>query len=136
MFRKSSEPSSQPQLICKNTTTYKNTKDASRKNTILEINPDDVVRKPVFKQHLRQMLNNARISSKKFKTAHSSVAKRTSSKREVWEGFDSQPVKSAQCRQRLATVATFPRSYVTQTLSRRDATRYTPRRNNKSIWKT
>ena len=43
----------------------------------------------------------------------SSVAKRTLSVRTPNPG----PVKSAQCRQRLATVATFLRSCVAQTLS-------------------
>ena len=38
--------------------------------------------------------------------AVSSVAKRTISVREVW-GSIPGPVKSTQCRQRLATVATF-----------------------------
>ena len=49
----------------------------------------------------------------------SSVAKRTLSVREVW-GSIPGPVKSAQCRQRLATVATFLRSCVAQALSRGD----------------
>ena len=49
--------------------------------------------------------------------AVSSVAKRTLSVREVW-GSIPGPVKSTQCRQRLATVATFLRSCVAQALSR------------------
>ena len=49
--------------------------------------------------------------------AVSSVAKRTLSVREVW-GLIPGPVKSTQCRQRLATVATFLRSCVAQALSR------------------
>ena len=54
--------------------------------------------------------------------AVSSVAKRTLSVREVW-GSIPGPVKSAQCRQRLATVATFLRSCVAQALSRGDGPR-------------
>ena len=54
--------------------------------------------------------------------AVSSVAKRTLSVREVW-GSIPGPVKSAQCRQRLATVETFLRSCVAQALSRRDGPR-------------
>ena len=54
--------------------------------------------------------------------AVSSVAKRTLSVREVW-GSIPGPVKSAQCRQRLATVATFLRSRVAQALSRGDGPR-------------
>ena len=54
----------------------------------------------------------------------SSVAKRTLSEREVW-GSTPRPVKSAQCRQRLATAAMFPRSCVAQALSRGDESRYT-----------
>ena len=49
----------------------------------------------------------------------SSVAKRSLSVREVW-GSISGPVKSTQCRQGLATVATFLRSCVAQALSRGD----------------
>ena len=49
-------------------------------------------------------------------------AKRTLSVREVW-GSIPGPVKSAQCRQRLATVATFLRSCVAQALSRGDGPR-------------
>ena len=55
--------------------------------------------------------------------AVSSVAKRTLSVREVW-GSIPGPVKSAQCRQRLATAATFLRSCVAQALSRGDGPRY------------
>ena len=44
-----------------------------------------------------------------WKPAVSSAAKRTLSVREVW-GSTPGPVKSTQCRQRLATVATFLRS--------------------------
>ena len=51
--------------------------------------------------------------------AVSSVAKRTLSVREVW-GLIPEPVKSAQCRKRLAIVATFLRSCVAQVLSHRD----------------
>ena len=53
----------------------------------------------------------------------SSVAKRTLSQQEVW---DSTPrsVKSAQCRQRLATAAMFLRSCVAQALSRGDKPRH------------
>ena len=54
--------------------------------------------------------------------AVSSVAKRMLSVREVW-GSIPGPVKSTQCRQRLATVATFLRSCVAQALSRGDGTR-------------
>ena len=54
--------------------------------------------------------------------AVSSVAKRTLSVREVW-GSIPGPVKSTQCRQRLATVATFLRSCVAQALSRGDGPR-------------
>ena len=50
------------------------------------------------------------------------VAKRTLSVREVW-GSIPGPVKSTQCRQRLATVATFIRSCVAQMLSRGDEPR-------------
>ena len=53
------------------------------------------------------------------KPAVSSVAKRTLSVREVW-GSDPGPIKSAQCRQRLATAATFLRNCVSQALSRGD----------------
>ena len=49
----------------------------------------------------------------------SSVAKRTLSVRKVWALIPG-PVKSSQCRQRLATVATFVRSCVAQALSRGD----------------
>ena len=52
--------------------------------------------------------------------AVSSVVKRTLSVREVW-GSIPGPAKSTQCRQRLATVATFLRSCVAQALSRGDA---------------
>ena len=51
--------------------------------------------------------------------AVSSVAKRTLSVREV-RGSIPGTVKSTQCRQRLATVATFLRSCVAQALSRGD----------------
>ena len=51
-----------------------------------------------------------------------SIAKRTLSVREVWDSI-SEPVKSTQCRQRLATVATFLRSCVAQGLSRGDGPR-------------
>ena len=54
--------------------------------------------------------------------AVSSVAKRTLSVREVW-GSIPGPVKSTQCRQRLATVATILRSCVAQALSRGDGPR-------------
>ena len=54
--------------------------------------------------------------------AVSSVAKRTLSVREV-RGSIPGPVKSAQCRQRLATAATFLRSCATQALSRGDGPR-------------
>ena len=54
--------------------------------------------------------------------AVSSVAKRTLSVREVL-GSIPGPVKSAQCRQRLATVAAFLRSCVAQALSRGDGPR-------------
>ena len=58
----------------------------------------------------------------KTQPAVSSVAKRTLSVREVL-GSIPGPVKSAQCRQRLATVATFLRSCVAQALSREDGPR-------------
>ena len=51
--------------------------------------------------------------------AVSSVAKHTLSVREVW-GSIPGPVKSSQCRQRFATVATILRSCVAQALSRGD----------------
>ena len=51
------------------------------------------------------------------------VAKRTLSVREVW-GSIPGPVKSAQCRQRLSTAATFLRSCVAQSLSRGDGPRH------------
>ena len=54
--------------------------------------------------------------------AVSSVVKSMLSVREVW-GLIPGPVKLAQCRQRLATVATFLRSCVTQALSRGDGPR-------------
>ena len=54
--------------------------------------------------------------------AVSSVAKRTLSVREVW-GSIPGPVKSTQCRQRLAIVATLLRSCVAQALSRGDGPR-------------
>ena len=57
------------------------------------------------------------------KPAVSSVAKRTLSVRELW-GSIAGPVKSAQCRQRLATVAAFLRSCVAQALSRGDGPRH------------
>ena len=53
------------------------------------------------------------------KPAVSSVAKRTQSVREVWDSIPG-PVKSAQCRQRLVSAATFLRSCVAQELSRGD----------------
>ena len=55
--------------------------------------------------------------------AVSSVAKHTLSVREVW-GSTPGPVKSTQCRQRLATVAMFLRSCVAQVLSRGDGRRH------------
>ena len=54
--------------------------------------------------------------------AVSSVAKRSLSVRKVW-GLIPGPVKLTQCRQRLATVATFLRSCVAQALSRGDGPR-------------
>ena len=54
--------------------------------------------------------------------AVSSVAKRTLTVREVW-GSIPGPVKSTQCRQRLATAATFLRSCVAQAPSRGDGPR-------------
>ena len=54
--------------------------------------------------------------------AVSSVAKRTLPVREVW-GSIPGPVKSSQCRQRLATVAAFFQSCVAQALSRGDGPR-------------
>ena len=59
----------------------------------------------------------------KHEPAVSSVAKRTLSVREVW-GSIPGPVKSTQCRQRLATVATFLRSCVAQALSRGNGPRH------------
>ena len=53
----------------------------------------------------------------------SSVVKHTLSMREVW-GSIPWPVKSAQCRQRHATVAKFLRSCVAPALSRVDGSRY------------
>ena len=50
------------------------------------------------------------------------VVKQTLSVREVW-GSMSGPLKSAQCRRRLSTVATFFRSCVAQALSRGDVPR-------------
>ena len=55
--------------------------------------------------------------------AVSSAAKRTLSVRKVW-GSTPGPVKSAQCRQRLATAATFLRSCVAQVLHRGDGPRH------------
>ena len=52
----------------------------------------------------------------------SSVAKRTLSLREV-RGSIPRPVKLTQCRQRLATAATFFRSCVARALSRGDGPR-------------
>ena len=52
----------------------------------------------------------------------SSVAKRALSVQEVW-GLNPGPVKSAQCRPRLATVATFLRNCVAQALSCGDGPR-------------
>ena len=70
---------------------------------------------PIFRQNCFMQL--------KFLTpAVSSVAKRTLSVREVW-GSTPGPVESTQCRQRLATVATFLRSCVAQALSRGDGPR-------------
>ena len=57
-----------------------------------------------------------------FEPAVSSVAKRTLLVQEV-RGSIPGPVKSTQCRQRLATVATFLRSCVAQALSRVDGPR-------------
>ena len=73
------------------------------------------------------------------KTGHgpvSSVVQHTLSVREVW-GSIPRLVELAQCRQRLATVATFLWSCVGQALNREDdpATRYTFRRNTASIMK-
>ena len=53
------------------------------------------------------------------KPAVSSVVKCTLLVREVW-GSIPRPIKSTQCRQRLATVATFLRSCVAQALSSGD----------------
>ena len=53
----------------------------------------------------------------------STVAKRTLSVRDVWPSIPG-PIKSALCRQRLATVATFVRSCVAQALSRGDGLRH------------
>ena len=53
----------------------------------------------------------------------SSVAKRTLSVREGW-GSILWLVKSAQCRQQLAIVATFLGSCVTQAISRGDGSRH------------
>ena len=47
----------------------------------------------------------------------SSVAKPTLSVRDVW-GSISGPIESSESRERIATVATFVRSYMVQTLSR------------------
>ena len=55
------------------------------------------------------------INKSTWKPAVSSVAKRRLSEREVW-GSILGPVKSAQCRRRLATVAAFLRSCVAQAL--------------------
>ena len=63
-----------------------------------------------------------RVFSLALAPAVSSVAKRTISVREVW-GSIPGPVKSTQCRQRLATVATILRSCVAQALSRGDGPR-------------
>ena len=60
---------------------------------------------------------NVRSLQKHIETAVSSVAKRSLSVREVW-GSIPGPVKSTQCRQRLATVATFLRSCAAQALCR------------------
>ena len=51
------------------------------------------------------------------------VAKHTLSEREV-RGWTTRPVKSAQCRQLLATAAMFLRSCVAQALSRGDEPRH------------
>ena len=53
----------------------------------------------------------------------SSVAKPTLSVREVW-GSIAGSAKSSQCRQRLATVATFVRSFVAQALRREGGLRH------------
>ena len=53
----------------------------------------------------------------------SSVGKRTLSVREVWGSIPGS-VKSAQCRQQLAIVATLLRSCVAQALSRGDGPRH------------
>ena len=66
---------------------------------------------------------NCRLKESNFGNQYvSSVAKRTLSVREVW-GSIPGPVKSAQCRQRLATVATLLRSCVAQAPSRGDGPR-------------
>ena len=70
---------------------------------------------PVLSDNILHVINS-------WRPAVSSVAKRTLSVREVW-GSIPGPVKSAQCRQRLATVATFLRSCVAQALSRGDGPR-------------
>ena len=54
--------------------------------------------------------------------AVSSVVQRTLSVREVWASIPG-PDKSTQCRQRLATVATFLRSCVAEAPSRGDGPR-------------
>ena len=74
------------------------------------------------KKFIRHLSENYLKITKITIPAVSSVAKRTLSVREVW-GSTPGPVKSTQCRQQLATVATFLRSCVAQALSRGDGLR-------------
>ena len=84
---------------------------------LLEVNPSFAkVRFPNGRE------SNVSISTLLHVPALSSVAKRTLSVREVW-GSIPGPVKSAQRRQRLATVATFLQSCVAQAQSRGDGPR-------------
>ena len=97
----------------------------------MEVSVDSVIKNSFCSRNYDEKLEIAKaekstpkldILSSKLRPAVSSVVKRTLSVREVW-GSIPRPVKSTQCRQRLATVATFLRSCVAQALSRGDGPR-------------
>ena len=78
---------------------------------------DDIL--PLMRRHNLLTIKHIFKHDVAIKPAVGSVAKRTLSAREVW-GSIPGPVKSSQCRQRLATVATILRSCVAHALSRGD----------------
>ena len=76
-----------------------------------------------FEKDLENVFDFTKIDGFWLCKAVSSVAKRTLSVREVWGSIPGL-VKSAQCRQRLAIIATFLRSCVALALSRGDGPRH------------